>query len=283
MDLCDMEEIRALLSRHNFHFSKALGQNFLIESWVPQEIADASGAGAGYGVLEIGPGIGPLTVQLAQRADKVASVELDHTLLPILAETLADYDNVAVIPGDVMKLDLSAVVAQQFPGLTPLVCSNLPYNITTPVLTLLLESGLFAAITVMIQKEVAQRICARPGTGEYGAFSVLCQYYAKTEFLFDVPKECFLPSPKVTSAVIRLTPCPPPECVHNKELFFRVVRGAFGLRRKTLLNALSAAFPLNKEQLRNCIQSAGLSPEIRGERLSILAFALLADEIEKSL
>ena len=182
-----------------------------------------------------------------------------------------------------MKLDLSAVVAQQFPGLTPLVCSNLPYNITTPVLTLLLESGLFFAITVMIQKEVAQRICAQPGAGAYGAFSVLCQYYAKTEFLFDVPKECFLPSPKVTSAVIRLTPCPPPECVHNKELFFRVVRGAFGLRRKTLLNALSAAFPLNKEQLRNCIQSAGLSPEIRGERLSILEFALLADEIEKSL
>ena len=283
MDLCNMEEIRALLSRHNFHFSKALGQNFLIESWVQQEIADASGAGAGYGVLEIGPGIGPLTVQLAQRADKVASVELDQTLLPILTETLADYDNVAVIPGDVMKLDLSAVVAQQFPGLTPLVCSNLPYNITTPVLTLLLEPGLFSAITVMIQKEVAQRICAHPGAGAYGAFSVLCQYYAKTEFLFDVPKECFLPSPKVTSAVIRLTPCPPPKCVHNKDLFFRAVRGAFGLRRKTLLNALSAAFPLDKGQLRDCIQSAGLSPEIRGERLSILEFALLADEIEKSL
>lgn len=283
MDLCNMEETRALLARHNFHFSKSLGQNFLIEGWVPQEIAEASGAGSGYGVLEIGPGIGPLTVQLARRADKVAAIELDQTLLPVLAETLADHDNVAVIPGDVMKLDLSAMVAQQFSGLTPIVCSNLPYNITTPVLTLLLESGLFAAITVMIQKEVAQRICAQPGTGEYGAFSVLCQYYAKTELLFDVPRECFLPSPKVTSAVVRLTPCPPPEWVHNKELFFRVVRGAFGLRRKTLLNALSAAFPLDKEQLRNCIQAAGLSPEIRGERLSIQDFALLADKIGELL
>lgn len=283
MDLCNMEEIRTLLARHNFHFSKSLGQNFLIEGWVPQEIAEASGAGSGYGVLEIGPGIGPLTVQLARRADKVAAIELDQTLLPVLAETLADHDNVAVIPGDVMKLDLSAVVAQQFSGLTPIVCSNLPYNITTPVLTLLLESGLFAAITVMIQKEVAQRICAQPGTGEYGAFSVLCQYYAKTELLFDVPRECFLPSPKVTSAVVRLTPCPPPEWVHNKELFFRVVRGAFGLRRKTLLNALSAAFPLDKEQLRDCIQAVGLSPEIRGERLSIQDFALLADKIEELL
>ena len=283
MDICDINQIRALLDRPGFHFSKSLGQNFLIEDWVPRDIADASGVGAGAGVLEIGPGIGPLTVQLAQRADKVAAVELDKDLLPILAETLADFPNVTVIPGDVMKLDLPALVAEQFPGLTPMVCANLPYNITTPVLTLLLESGLFTAVTVMIQKEVAQRICAGPGSKDYGAFSVLCQYYAKTEYLFEVPRECFLPAPKVTSAVVRLTMQEPPACVHDKDFFFRVVRGAFGLRRKTLLNALSAAFPLDKEALRGCIEAAGLPPDIRGERLSIPQFAALADQISAAL
>ena len=283
MNLCDINEIKALLSRHGFHFSKSLGQNFLVEDWVPRDIAAASGAGPGVGVLEIGPGVGPLTAELAKLADKVAAVELDKALLPILSETLAPFPNVTVIPGDVMKLDLSALAWVQFSGLTPLVCANLPYNITTPVITLLLESGLFSAITVMIQKEVAQRICAAPGSKDYGAFSVLCQYHAKTELLFEVPRECFLPAPKVTSAVVRLTPCPPPECVHNRELFFRVVRGAFGLRRKTLLNALSAAFPLEKDTLRSCMERAGLSPEIRGERLSIPAFAALTDELKKNL
>ena len=279
MDLCNIEEIKALLGRHGFRFSKSMGQNFLIESWVPQDIADASGAGAGTGVLEIGPGIGPLTVQLARRADKVAAVELDRALLPILSETLAGCPNVTVVPGDVMKLDLPALVAQQFAGLTPLVCANLPYNITTPVLTLLLESGLFASITVMIQREVAQRICAAPGTGDYGAFSVFCQYHAGTELLFEVPPECFLPAPKVTSAVLRLTPRPAPACVHDEKRFFRVVRGAFGQRRKTLLNALTSAFPLSKDDLRACIEAAGLSADVRGERLGIEEFARLADEI----
>lgn len=283
MNLCDINEIKGLLSRHGFHFSKALGQNFLIEDWVPREIAAASGAGPGAGLLEIGPGIGPLTAELAQRAERVAAVELDKALLPILAETLDGFRNVTIVPGDVMKLDLSFLVKEQFPGLTPMVCANLPYNITTPVITLLLESGLFAAITVMIQKEVAQRICAAPGSKDYGAFSVLCQYYSVTELLFEVPRECFLPAPKVTSAVVRLTPCPPPECVHDRDLFFRVVRGAFGLRRKTLLNALAAAFPLEKEVLRSCIEGAGLTPQVRGETLGIPEFARLADEMKKNL
>ncbi len=283
LNLFDMNEIKPLLARHGFHFSKSLGQNFLIESWVPQDIAAASGAGPGNGVLEIGPGIGPLTAELAKRADKVAAVELDRNLLPILAETLAGFYNVTVIPGDVMKLDLPALIGEQFSGLSPMVCANLPYNITTPVITLLLESGLFSAITVMIQKEVAQRICAAPGSKDYGAFSVLCQYYGKTELLFDVPRECFLPAPKVTSAVVRLTPCPPPKCVHDRELFFQVVRGGFALRRKTLLNALSAAFPLSKEALAAAIAAAGLPADIRGERLGIPEFARLADEIKKDL
>ena len=252
MDLCDINQIRPLLERHGFHFSKALGQNFLIESWVPRDIAESSGAGPGTGVLEIGPGIGPLTVQLAQRADRVAAVELDKALLPILAETLADHPNATVIPGDVMKLDLAALVKEQFPGLKALVCANLPYNITTPVLTLLLESG---------------------------PFSVLCQYYASCELLFEVPRECFLPAPKVTSAVVRLKACPPPDYIHDKTLFFRVVRGAFGLRRKTLLNALANAFPYSKETLAGCIAAAGLPADIRGERLGLKEFATLSDQL----
>lgn len=283
MDLCNMEQIKALLARHGFHFSKSLGQNFLIESWVPQDIAVASGAGESNIVLEIGPGIGPLTVELARRAGKVVAVELDRDLLPILKETLTDCPNVTVIPGDIMKLDLSQLVKEQFAGLTPMVCANLPYNITTPVLTLLLESGLFSGITVMIQKEVAQRICAAPGSKDYGAFSVLCQYYADTELLFDVPKECFLPAPKVTSAVVRLTPRPAPDCIHDQALFFRVVRGAFSQRRKTLLNALTSAFPLEKVELSRCIEAAGLPADVRGEKLSIPQFAALADQLENPL
>ncbi len=279
LNLCDINEIKGLLARHGFRFSKSMGQNFLIESRVPRDIAAASGARDGTGVLEIGPGIGPLTVELARRADRVAAVELDKALLPILSETLSELPNVNVIPGDVMKLDLRALVAEEFPGLTPLVCANLPYNITTPVLTLLLDSRLFSAITVMIQKEVAQRICAAPGSKDYGAFSVLCQYCSETEYLFEVPKECFLPAPKVTSAVVRLTPKAPPACVHDEKLFFQVVRGAFGQRRKTLLNALTSAFPLPKEALAACIAAAGLPPDIRGERLGIPQFARLADEI----
>lgn len=279
MDLCNSNDIKALLARHGFRFSRSMGQNFLIEDWVPRDMAEASGAGPSTGVLEIGPGIGPLTVNLARRADKVAAVELDRSLLPILSETLAGSPNVSVIPADVMKLDLAALAAEHFSGLTPLVCANLPYNITTPVLTQLLESGLFAAITVLVQKEVAQRICSAPGKGNYGAFTVFCQYHAKAELLFEVPNECFLPAPKVTSAVLRLTPHPKPACVRDEAFFFRVVSGAFSQRRKTLLNALSSAFSLPKEDLRACIARAGLPADVRGERLSIEDFARLADEI----
>ena len=205
MDLCNEKDIRALLGRHGFRFSKSMGQNFLIEGWVPRDIAEASGAGPDTGVLEIGPGIGPLTVQLARRAAKVAAIELDRTLYPILAETLAPYPNAEVVPGDAMKLDLAALVSDKFSGLTAIACANLPYNITTPVLTALIEAGCFASITVMIQREVALRICAAPGSSDYGAFSVFCQYHTQPELLFEVGPECFLPAPKVTSS-----PAPPP-------------------------------------------------------------------------
>lgn len=283
MNLCDISQIKALLARHGFRFSKSMGQNFLIENWVPQDIAHASGAGPGFGVLEVGPGIGPLTRELSQLADKVVSVELDRSLLPILAETLSDRDNVEIVPGDILKTDIPALVKDKFSGLTPIACANLPYNITTPVLTAFLEAGCFQSITVMIQREVARRICAAPGTGDYGAFSLYCQVHAKTELLFDVPPECFIPAPKVTSSVLRLTPRPLPEEIDDPDAFFRVVKAAFAQRRKTLLNTLSAAYGsrFSKEELLLLIQRCGLPGDVRGERLGIPEFAALARVLER--
>ena len=187
MDLCNRNDIQTLLLRHGFRFSKGMGQNFLIENWVPRDTADACGADEHTGVLEIGPGIGPLTAELCRRAGKVVSVELDHRLYPVLAETMSGFDNFTLVPGDIMKQDLSALVAEHFAGLRPIFCANLPYNITTPLLTNCVKAGCFASITVLIQKEVAQRICARPGTADYGAFSLLMQYYTEPELLFTVP------------------------------------------------------------------------------------------------
>ena len=267
MDLCNPKEIKALLGRHGFHFSKSKGQNFLIQSWVPQQAVEASGAATGVGVLEIGPGIGPLTAQLAQRGEKVAAVELDATLLPILAETMAPYPNVEIVPGDILKLDLPAFCRAHFPGLPVVVCANLPYNITTPVITALLQSQCFQAVTVMIQREVAKRICAQPGTAEYGAFTLLCQYYAHCEVLFDVPPSCFLPAPKVTSSVIRMTVREaPPVPVGDPALFFRVVRGAFAQRRKTLINSLSSSLTdfVGKEEVTQALRACNLTETIRG-------------------
>ena len=282
MDVCNINEIKALLGRHGFHFSKSMGQNFLIESWVPEDIAAASGAKKDCCVLEIGPGIGPLTRQLSDRAGKVVAVELDRSLLPILSETLEGRDNVEVVSGDIMKQDIPALVAEKFAGLTPLACANLPYNITSPVLTALIEANCFKAITVMIQREVALRICAAPGTSDYGAFSVFCQYHTTPELLFDVPNTCFIPAPKVTSSVIRLVPRPKPAQVEDEAFFFRVVHAAFAQRRKTLLNSLSSALgaPFTKEQIANSIAACDLRPDVRGERLGIEEFARLARTIK---
>ena len=282
MNLTDINDIKALLARHGFHFSKSMGQNFLIEDWVPRDIADAAGLDETCGALEIGPGIGPLTVQLAQRAGRVAAIELDRSLLPILSETLADYTNAEVIPGDAMKLDLPALCAEKFPGMTVKACANLPYNITTPVLTKLLESGCFASITVMIQREVARRICAAPGTADFGAFSLFCQYHAECSLLFDVGPECFLPAPKVTSTVIQLVPRAEPPVDADPAALFRVVRAAFVQRRKTLLNGLSAAYgsKFSKDELRQIIGDCSLPEGIRGERLGLPEFAALAKKLE---
>lgn len=283
MNLCDRNNIQNLLARHGFRFAKSMGQNFLIEDWVPQDIADACGADSQTGVLEIGPGIGPLTQQLAMRAGKVVSVELDQRLYPVLAETMADFDNFTLVPGDIMKCDLKALVAEHFNGLRPILCANLPYNITTPVLTACVESGCFDSLTVLIQKEVAQRICAKPGTADYGAFTLLMQYYTEPELLFTVPNTCFLPAPKVTSAVIH---CPvrktPPVDVVSEAALWRTVRAGFALRRKTLVNSLQTGWNLPKEQLTQIVTDCGLRSDIRGERLSLEDYAKLANILSQT-
>ena len=240
MNFYNETEVRALLARHGFRFSKSMGQNFLIDPAVPRRMAEASGAGPGVGVLEIGPGIGPLTAELSARADRVTAVELDRSLLPVLDETLAGCANVEILSGDVLRLDLSALAAEKFAGLTPVVCANLPYNITTPVLTLLAHTPCFGRITVLVQREVAQRICAKPGTEPYGAFTLLVQWFTRPEILFDIPPDCFEPQPKVMSSAISLVrrEAPPASC--DERLFFAVVRSAFAQRRKKLSNALSA-------------------------------------------
>ena len=279
MDLCDRKDIQSLLARHGFHFAKSLGQNFLIRGDVAEAIADA-GCIPGCGVLEVGPGIGALTVQLAQRAEKVVSVELDKRLPPVLAETMADCDRFTLIEGDVMKLPLAEVAAEQFQGLEPVLCANLPYNITTPFLTECVRAGCFRQLTVLIQKEVAQRICARPGTGEYGAFTVLMQYYTEPELLFEVPNTCFMPPPKVTSAVVRcVTRRERPVRVVSEEAFWRTVRAGFALRRKTLVNSLQTGWQLPKERLAGIVESCGLPPTVRGEALGLEEYARLADAL----
>lgn len=281
MNLCDYDTIRELLGRHGFHFSKSMGQNFLIDPQVPCDIAAASGVDETYGVLEIGPGIGPLTAELAQRAGKVVSVELDKSLLPVLAETMAPYPNVEIVPGDVMKLDLNALAAEKFQGLTPIVCANLPYNITTPVLTKLVETPCFESITVLIQKEVAQRLSAPQGSSDGSAFSLFLQYYMETELLFEVPRDKFLPAPKVTSAVLRCVRRQRPAVeVADEAFFFQVIKGAFLLRRKTLVNSLAAALPgFGKEAIQTAIAACGLSADVRGERLALQEFARLAKHL----
>ena len=280
MDLCNRRNIEALLARHGFRFSKSMGQNFLIEDWVPRDTAEACGADESIGVLEVGPGIGPLTRELAKRAGKVVSVELDHRLYPVLVETMAGFDNFTLVEGDIMKQDLSALVAEHFDGLRPVLCANLPYNITTPRLTNCVKAGCFTSITVLIQKEVAQRICARPGSAEYGAFSLLMQYYTVPELLFTVPNTCFVPMPKVTSAVIRcITREKPPVSVRSEAMLWRTVKAGFALRRKTLVNSLQTGFSLSKQELARILNDCGLAADIRGERLALQEYARLSDAL----
>ena len=283
VNVCDIQVMKPLLSQHGFHFSKAKGQNFLIAPWVPQSIAEQAGGDETAGGLEIGPGIGSLTQQLCLRAKKVCAVELDERLEPILDITVGEFDNLEIFWNDVLKLDLPALVEGEFSGLRPMACANLPYYITSPILTALLEADCFESVTVMVQKEVAQRISAAPGSADYSAFTVFCQYYAEPALLFDVPAHCFLPQPKVTSAVIQLKVRKKREWdILDENIFFRTVRASFAMRRKKLSNGLASGFPeLGKNGASEVIAQAGFDANVRGETLSIPEFARIANEIVK--
>ena len=281
INVTDINVMKPLLAEHGFHFSKAKGQNFLIASWVPEGIAREAGVDETAGVLEIGPGIGPLTQQLCLNAKKVCAVELDNRLKPILDMTVGEFDNLEIIWNDVLKLDVPALVKEKFGDLRPMACANLPYYITSPILTALLEAECFDSVTVMVQKEVAVRIAAKPGSADYSAFTVFCQYYAEPQLLFDVPAHCFLPQPKVTSAVITLkTRKERPWEILDQNLFFRTVRASFAMRRKKLSNGLASGFPeLGKDGAAEVIAACGLDANVRGETLSIPEFAKIANEI----
>lgn len=281
VDVCNIQVMKPLLEQYGFRFSKAKGQNFLIAPWVPESIAQEAGVDDTAGVLEIGPGIGSLTQQLCLRAEKVCAVELDSRLKPILGQTVGEFHNLELLWGDVLKLDIPALVRERFRGLRPMACANLPYYITSPILTALLEADCFESVTVMVQKEVAQRIAAAPGTADYGAFSIFCQYYAQPKLLFDVPAHCFLPQPKVTSSVIQLQVRTSRDWdVPDEVLFFRVVRAGFAMRRKKLSNGLASGFPeLGKQGAADVIAACDLPENVRGEALSIPQFAAIAREI----
>ena len=285
INVCDIQVMKPLLAQHGFHFSKAKGQNFLISRWVPERIAEEAGVDETAGVLEIGPGIGPLTQQLALRAGKVCAVEVDERLKPILALTVGEFSNTEILWSDILKQNIPALVQEKFPGLRPMACANLPYYITSPILTALLEAECFRSVTVMVQKEVAQRIAAQPGSPDYSAFSIFCQYYAQPELLFDVPAGCFLPRPKVTSAVITLKVREEkPWDIPEPEIFFRAVRASFAMRRKKLQNGLASGFPqLGKAGAAEVIAAAGLPENVRGETLGIPEFARLSKEISGRL
>ncbi len=284
MELTDYNEIQAMLRRHGFRFSKSMGQNFLIAPWVPERIADSARPDKDTAVLEIGPGVGCLTEQLSRRAGKVLAVELDRSLEGVLRETLGGCDNVEVLFGDILRQDIPTLVRGHFGGMRAVVCANLPYNVTSPLLTALLKAGCFDTLTVMIQREVARRICAAPNTADYGAFTLFVQWHAETELLFDVPPHCFHPQPKVTSSVIRLTRRKEkPIAVSDEALLFRVIRAAFNQRRKTLPNALSAGLGLPRSEIEQVMESCALDPRIRGEALDLGAFVQITDALAAKL
>ena len=278
--LSDIGTIKEILGRHGFTFSKSLGQNFLINPSVCPRMAELSGAEKGVGVIEIGPGIGVLTNELCKLADKVVAVELDKRLLPVLDETLAEYDNIKVINADVMELDLNALIAEEFEGMDVVVCANLPYYITSPIIMKLLEDKLpIKAITVMVQKEAAQRICAEVGSRMSGAVTVSVNYYAKPSMLFSVSAGSFMPAPKVDSAVIRLDILSKPPVQTNEKKFFAVIKAAFSQRRKVISNSLSSGLSLSKEKTLEILKSANVPSNARAEKLSLDDFANIANNL----
>lgn len=283
-DLYNVSEIKKTFAKHHFRTAKSLGQNFLIDPQIPKMIAAAAIKSPECCVLEIGPGIGCLTVELALLAKKVISIEFDSRLIPILHENLKSFDNILLMNEDIKKVDFKSLVDDKFDNLEPIVCANIPYNITTPLLKKLIDCHCFKEITVMIQKEVANRICASPGNKEYSSFSLFCQYYTKPQILFNVPKVSFFPVPKVDSAVVQLEMrSKSPVVVEDEQFLFRVIRAAFNQRRKTLLNSLSSAFACEcaKEDIRNAIFGTGIDANVRGEQLSLSDFAKISDALIK--
>lgn len=284
-NLTDIGTIKDILGRHGFHFSKALGQNFIVNPSVCPRMAEESGIDDNCGVIEIGAGIGVLTAELAKRAKKVVVIEIDTKLLPILDETLKDFDNIEIINQDVLKTDLAALIKEKFDGMPVYVCANLPYYITSPVIMALLESRLpIEAVTVMVQKEAAQRICAPVGSRLSGAVTVAVDYYAHAQKLFDVSAGSFMPAPKVDSCVIRMDIRKTPEIeITDEELFFRMVHAAFGQRRKTAANSISAGSGIPKEAVIKAIEECGFDPSVRAEGLTMHELAMLSEKISEIL
>lgn len=282
-NLSDISVIKSVLSRHGFTFSKALGQNFIINPGVCPRIAEEGGAGEGVGVLEVGAGIGVLTAELAKRASKVVCVELDTRLLPVLDETLGEFDNVKIINGDILKVDLHRILEDEFGNMPVVVCANLPYYITSPVIMRLLESRLkIDSVTVMVQKEAAVRLCADVGSRNSGAVTVAVNYYAEAQNLFDVSRGSFMPSPNVDSAVIRLDILKnPPIEVSDEKFFFSMVKAAFSQRRKTASNGISAGMGISKPTVIEAIEAADLSPIVRAEALTMEQLGRLCEELKK--
>lgn len=284
-NLSDINVIKEILSAHGFTFSKSLGQNFLINPTVCPRMAEACGADENTGVIEIGAGIGVLTAELAKRAKKVVSIELDTRLIPVLAQTLSDFDNVEVINADVLKTDLHALIKEHFGDMRVVVCANLPYYITSPVIMALLESRIpISAITVMVQKEAAARLCAPVGSRDAGAVTVAVNYYAEAKRLFDVSAGSFMPAPKVDSSVIRLDIRPEPAVeLSDEKFFFKVIKAAFGQRRKTASNSLSAGLGIPKDRINAAISAAGFPPAVRAESLDMQALANLSENIKNNM
>ncbi len=282
-NLTDIGTIKDILGRHGFHFSKALGQNFIVNPSVCPRMAEESGIDENCGVIEIGAGIGVLTAELAKRAKKVVVIEIDTKLLPILDETLKDFDNIEIINQDVLKTDLAALIKEKFEGMPVYVCANLPYYITSPVIMALLESRLpIEAVTVMVQKEAAQRICAPVGSRLSGAVTVAVDYYAHAQKLFDVSAGSFMPAPKVDSCVIKMDIRKSPEIeITDEELFFRMVHAAFGQRRKTAANSISAGSGIPKDAVIKAIEECGFEPSVRAEGLTMHELAMLSEKISE--
>lgn len=282
-NLSNISVIRDILERHNFTFSKALGQNFLINPSVCPKIAEMGNAKKGFGIIEIGTGIGVLTNELAKRADKVVAIEIDSRLLPVLEETLAEYDNVKVINADVMEVDLHKLIEEEFQGMKVAVCANLPYYITSPILMMLLEERLpIKSVTVMVQKEAGTRLCAGMGTRDMGAVTVAINYFSTPKILFNVSRGSFMPSPNVDSCVVRFDINEKtPEGVTDEKFFFKTARGAFSQRRKTLANSVSSAMKIDKQTVIKAIELSGLDTNVRPEKLSMSEFIGFSENLKK--